>query len=62
MKPISSQSDIWVKIYDQNTLGCPDGLTERPDGQLQPPLQDSTESFHNKAASGRLHFGSMKLP
>jgi hypothetical protein len=53
MNPISSQSDIWVKSYDQNTQGCPDGLTERPDGQLQPPLQDSAESFHNKAVSGR---------
>jgi hypothetical protein len=51
--PISSQSDIWVKGYDQNTGGCPDGLTERPDGQLQPPFQNSTESFHNKAASWR---------
>jgi hypothetical protein len=29
-------------------------LTERPDGQLQPPLQDCTESFYNKAVSGRL--------
>jgi hypothetical protein len=46
MKPISSQSDIWVKSNDQNTRGC-------PDGQLQPPLQDSAESFHNKAVSGR---------
>jgi len=51
--PILSQSDIWVKRYDQNTGRCPDGLTERPDDQLQPPLQDSAESFHNKAASGR---------
>jgi hypothetical protein len=50
---ISSQSDIWVKRYDQNTEGCPDGLTERPDDQLQLPFQSSTESFHNKAASGR---------
>jgi len=32
-------------------------LTQRPDGQLQPPFQNSTESFHNKAASGWLHFG-----
>jgi len=49
---ISSQSDIWVKCYDQNNRGCPDGLTEHPDGQLQPPFENSTESFHNKAAPG----------
>jgi hypothetical protein len=36
--PISIQSDIWVKRYDQNTGRCPDCLTESPDGQLQPPL------------------------
>jgi hypothetical protein len=59
MKLISSQSDIWVKRYDQNTRGCPDGLTKRPDGQLQPPLQDSAESFHNKAMSGR-YFPSVR--
>jgi hypothetical protein len=53
MTPISSQSDIWVKRYDQNTGRCPDGLTERLDGQLQPPFQISIESFHNKAVSGR---------
>jgi hypothetical protein len=51
--PISSQSDNWVKSYDQNTGGCPDGLTKRPDSQLQPPFQSSTGSFHNKAASGQ---------
>jgi hypothetical protein len=50
---ISSQSDIWVKGYDQNTGGCPDGLTDSPDGKLQLPFQNSAESFHNKAASGR---------
>jgi len=49
----SGQSNIWVKRYDQNTGGSPDGLTERPDGKLQPPFKSSTESFHNKAASGR---------
>lgn len=49
--PISSQSDIWVKRYDQNTEGCPNGLTEHPHSQLQPPFQNSTESSHNKAAS-----------
>jgi hypothetical protein len=59
MTLISSQSDIGVKSYDQNTRGCPDGLTERPDGQLQPPFQSSTESFHNKAASGR-YFPSVR--
>jgi len=53
MIPISSQSDIWAKSYDQNTRGRPDGLTERPDNQLQPPFQNSAESFHIKAASGR---------
>jgi hypothetical protein len=53
MTQISSQSDIWAESYDQNTRGCSDGLTERLDGQLQPPFQNSTESFHNKAASGR---------
>jgi hypothetical protein len=52
-KPISSQSDILVKRYDQNTGGRPDGLTKRPDGQLQLPFQNSTESFHNKATSGQ---------
>jgi hypothetical protein len=52
LTPISSQSNIWVKRYDQNTGGRPDGLIERPDGQLQPLFQNSTESFHNKAASG----------
>jgi len=51
--PISSQSDIWVKSYNQNTGRCLDGLIERPDGQLQPPFQNSTESFHNKATSER---------
>jgi hypothetical protein len=51
--PISSKSDIWVKSYDQNTGGRPDGLTERPNGQLQPPFQNSTESSHNKATSRR---------
>jgi hypothetical protein len=50
---ISSQYDIWVKSYDQNTGGRSDGLTERPDGQLQPPFQNSTGSFHNKATSRR---------
>jgi hypothetical protein len=38
MTMILSQSDILVKRYDQNTGGCPDGLTERPDGQLQLPF------------------------
>jgi hypothetical protein len=28
-------------------------LTERPDDKLQLPFQNSAESFHNKAASGR---------
>jgi hypothetical protein len=28
-------------------------LTERLDGQLQPPFQNRAESFHNKATSGR---------
>jgi hypothetical protein len=51
--PISSQSNIWVKRYDQNTRGCPDSLTGLPDGKLQLPFQNSTESFHNKAASER---------
>jgi hypothetical protein len=51
--PISSKFDIWVKRYDQNTGGCPDGLTERPDSKLQLPFQNSAESFHNKAASER---------
>jgi hypothetical protein len=46
MTPISSKSDIWAESYDQNTGGC-------PDGKLQLPFQNSTESFHNKAASGR---------
>jgi hypothetical protein len=62
--PISSQSDIWVKRYVQNIGGCPDGLTESPNGQLQPPFQSSTESFHTRLrpdgvalASGWLHFG-----
>jgi hypothetical protein len=32
MTPTSSQSDILVKSYDQNTGGCSDDLTERPDG------------------------------
>jgi len=66
---ISSQSDIWVKSYDQNTRGCPHGLTERPDGQLQPPFQSCTESFHirprldgDALSSGRLHFGCTSLP
>jgi len=54
--PISSQFDIWAESYDRNTIGRPDGLTERPDDQLQPPFQNSAESFHIKAASGRLHF------
>jgi hypothetical protein len=52
MTLISSQSNIWPKSYDQNTRGCLDGLAERPDGQLQLPFQNSTESFHNKAAFG----------
>lgn len=47
MTVISSQSNICVKSYGQNTEGCPDGLTERLDSQLQPPFQNSTESFHN---------------
>jgi hypothetical protein len=51
--PISSQYDIWVNIYDQNTEGRLDGMTKRLDGQLQPPFQSGTESFHNKAALGR---------
>jgi hypothetical protein len=51
--PISSQSDFGVKCYDQNNRGCPDGLIERPDGKLQLPFQNSTESFNNKATSGR---------
>jgi hypothetical protein len=42
MTPISSQSDIWAESYDQNTGGYLDGLTKRPDGQLQPPFQNST--------------------
>jgi hypothetical protein len=53
--PISSQSAIWVKRYDQNTGGCLDGLTECPDGKLQLPFQNSTESFHNKAMSERCY-------
>jgi hypothetical protein len=53
MTLISSQSDIWLKSYVQNTEGCTDGLTERLDGKLQLPFQYSTESFFNKAASGR---------
>jgi len=53
MTLISSQSDIWVKSYDKNTGGCPDGLTERPDSKLQLSFQNSTESFHNKAESGQ---------
>jgi hypothetical protein len=53
MTPISSQSDIWAESYDQNTRERPDGLTERPDDQLQPPFQNSAESFHIKAASRR---------
>jgi hypothetical protein len=51
MMPISSQSNIWPKSYDQNTRGCPDRLTERSNGQLQPPFQNGDENFHNKAAS-----------
>jgi hypothetical protein len=53
MTPISSQSDIWPKSYNKNTRQCSDGLIERPNDQLQPPFQNSTESFHNKAVSGR---------
>jgi len=34
-------------------IKIPDGLTERLDGQLQPPCQNSTESSHNKATLGR---------
>jgi hypothetical protein len=34
-------------------IKIPDGLTERPDGQPQPPFQNSTESSHNKATSRR---------
>jgi hypothetical protein len=69
MKPISSQSDIWVKSYDQNTRACPDGLIERLDGQLQSPFQSSTKSFHTRPrpdgdalSSRRLHFGCTSLP
>jgi hypothetical protein len=53
MTPILSQSDIWLKCYDQNTRGCPDDLIERPDGQLHPPFQNITKLFHNMAASRR---------
>jgi hypothetical protein len=53
MTSISSQSDIGPKSYDQNTRGYPDGLTKRPNGQLQPPFQTSAESFHNRTSSGR---------
>jgi hypothetical protein len=42
MTPISSKSDIWAESYDQNTGGRPDSFTEHPDGQLQPPFQNST--------------------
>jgi hypothetical protein len=48
MTSISSQSDIWTESYDQNTGGRPNGLTERPDCQLQPPFQNRAKSFHNK--------------
>jgi hypothetical protein len=53
MMLISSQSYIWSESYDRNTRGRSDGLTERPDDQLQPPFQNSAESFHIKAMSGR---------
>jgi hypothetical protein len=40
-------------ISSQNTGSRLNGLTERPDGHLQPPFQNNAESFHNKASSGR---------
>jgi len=60
MTPISSQSDIWAESYDWNTKGRPDGLTERLDDQLQPPFQNSAESFHIKATSERC-FPSVRM-
>jgi len=41
MTQITSQSDIWVESYDQNNGGRPEGLTERPDDQLQLPFENS---------------------
>jgi len=52
MTPISSRSNTWAESYDQNTGGRPDNITERPNGQLQPPFQNSAESFHHKDVSG----------
>jgi hypothetical protein len=61
--PNSSQSDIWLKCYDQNTRGCPDGFTEHPEGQLQPlskiTLKASITRLRSDGvalASRRLHF------
>jgi hypothetical protein len=50
---LKSNSGIFCRAVRMSKYFRPDAYSGHPDSQLQPPFQNSTESSHNKAMSGR---------